>query len=51
MKPDSDRLSAVVAVVAGGARGLGAAFARRIVGLGGKAKFVVGDRFREALPA
>lgn len=36
MKPDSDRLSGVVALVTGGARGLGAAFARRIVGLGGK---------------
>lgn len=36
MKPDSDRLSAVVALVTGGARGLGAAFASRIVELGGK---------------
>ncbi|WP_409435353.1 SDR family oxidoreductase [Mycobacterium sp. SMC-14] len=36
MKPDSDRLSAVVALVTGGARGLGAAFAHRIAGLGGK---------------
>ncbi|MDD7812831.1 glucose 1-dehydrogenase [Mycobacterium sp. CSUR Q5927] len=36
MKPDSDRLAGVVAVVTGGSRGLGAAFARRIVGSGGK---------------
>lgn len=36
MKPDSDRLADVVAVVTGGSRGLGAGFARRIVELGGK---------------
>lgn len=41
MQADSNSLSDVVAIVTGGARGLGASFARHIVTRGGKV--VIGD--------